>query len=69
MPSQELQGILCFPKALIEPPPKTKFPNWKVQALLMWMDFIFTPIWMLGVSFFIYDISMRFKGGPAKKIG
>ena len=36
---------------LIKPPPKTQFPNWKLQPLLMWVDFIFPIIWIIGVTF------------------
>ena len=42
-------------------------PNCKVQPLLMWMEFIFTIVWMLGVSFSRDEITMRFKGHHTDK--
>ena len=51
---------------LIKPPLK-KSPNWRVQPLLMSMEFIFPLILMLGVAFYIDEMIMRFKGHHAEK--
>ena len=42
--------------------------NWKVQPILMWMEFIFPIIWMLGVTFSVDEITMIFKGHHVEKI-
>ena len=34
----------------------------------MWMDFIFSLIWMLGVTFSMDEMTMRFKGQHEEKI-
>ena len=46
---------------MIERPPIIKFTNFKVRTLLMWMNFISTLIWIIGVAFSIDKITMRFK--------
>ena len=53
---------------LIKTPPKTQYPNWRVQPLLMWVDFIFPLIWMLGVALSIDEMTMRFKGHHTEKM-
>ena len=49
-------------KKLVKPLPKTKISNWEVQPILMWMEFIFPLIWMLGVTFSMDEMTMCFKG-------
>ena len=49
--------------------PKTKFPIWRVQPLLMSMEFIFPIIWVLDVAFSIYEMSIHFKVHHADKKG
>ena len=51
---QNFKGSFSCQKTLIKPPPKPKFPNCKVQTLLLCMEFIFPLIWMLGVTISIY---------------
>ena len=34
----------------------------------MWMEFIFQLVWMLGVTFYIDETTMRFKGHHVDKI-
>ena len=55
-------------KNLIKSPPKTNISNWKVQTILMWMEFIFPLIWMFGVKFYMYEMTIRFKVHNADKI-
>ena len=52
----------------IEPTPRTKIPNWKVNPLFMCMNYIYTLIWIIDVAFSIYEIIMCFKGHHAEKI-
>ena len=52
---------------LIKTPPKTKSPDWRVQPLLMSIEFIFSLIWMLGVTISIDKMTMRFKGHHVDK--
>ena len=52
---------------LIKPPPKTQYPNWKVQPLLMWMDFIFPLIWIIAITFYMDEMKMCFKGHHSGK--
>ena len=59
---------LLAKKNLVKPPPKTKNANRKVQPLLMWMEFIFPLICMLGVTFSLDVITMSFKGRHEYKI-
>ena len=47
---------------LIETSLRKDFPNWKIKPLLTWMDFIFRIIWLLGLSFFIVEMTIGFKG-------
>ena len=49
-------------------PPKIELPYSKIQPLLVWMDFIFTLILMLGVTFSMDKMTMHFKGHNADKI-
>ena len=60
--------LFDFQKTLIKPPPKTQFPNWKVQPLTMWTDSIFPLIWMICVTISIDEMTMNFKGNHSDKI-
>ena len=66
--ARTLRHSLLATPPQIKPPPKTKFTNWKVQPLPMWMDFIFPLTWMLGVTFFMDEMTMHCKGHHADKI-
>ena len=55
-------------KKLVKPLPKTKFPKWKVQPMLMSVDFIFPLIWMLGVTFYMDETNMHFEGHHRNKL-
>ena len=46
----------------IDTPDCSEYPNWKVRPLLMWMNFIFPTIWLLGLCFSIDEMTMRFQG-------
>ena len=52
---------------MTKPPHKMQFQNWKVQPLLICMEYIFPLIWMPGVNFSIDETNMRFKGHCAEK--
>ena len=46
----------------IDPPDCSRFPNWKVRPLLTWMNFIFPLVWLLGLCFYIDEMTMKFQG-------
>lgn len=52
-----------------EPVPSRKqSPNWKVQPLLDWMNFLFKTIWLLGVAFSIDEMTIGFQGHHRDKL-
>ena len=63
----QFKELFAWQKDLIKPPPRTQWPNWKVQPFLMRMGFIFSLIWMLVANFSIDEITMLFKSHHTKK--
>ena len=41
MRHKEFKAFLAYQDPAIYPPSKSKYPNWKVRPLLVWMNFIF----------------------------
>ena len=61
------ENYLLAKTPLTKPPPKTHLPNWKLHSIVMWMEFTIPLIWMLGVNFYMYQMTMHFKGHYAEK--
>ena len=53
---------------MMEPPPRDKYPNWKIQPLFLWMNYIFPKMWLLGVDISVDEMTMRFKGKHVDKL-
>ena len=64
---KKFKALFHFQNRLVKPPPKTKSPNWRVQPLLMSMEFIFPLVLILGVILSIYEMTIRFKAHHADK--
>ena len=56
------KAFLSIKNPLIDPPPRAKYPNWKLCSLLEWMNFIFPTAWLLGIKVAINEMTMRFQG-------
>ena len=67
MRHKEFKVFLAYQDPAIEPPSKSKCPNWKVRPLLVWMNFIFPQVWNLGQEFSIDEITIGFQGKHADK--
>ena len=65
---KNFKALFACQKTLVKYPPKTQFTNWKVQPLLMWIEFIFPLIWIIGLTFYLNEITMSFKVRHADKI-
>ena len=66
---KNFNALFDFQNHLIKPLPKINPPNWRFLPLLMPIQYIFIPIWILGVAFSIYETTMRFKFHHAEKKG
>ena len=64
---KNFKALLACQNHLIKPPPITNFPYWRLQPLIMLLKFIIPPILMLGVAFYIDEMTIRFKGFHAYK--
>ena len=51
----------------IHPPPRKKYPNWKVRPLIKWMNSLFPLIWRLGAAISIDEMTIGFKGNHIDK--
>jgi hypothetical protein len=64
---RHFKAFFAVQNPVIDVPPKSQFPNWKIRPLLMWMNFLFPLIWLLGVAFSIDEMTMGFQGRHADK--
>ena len=51
---------MCNP--MIHSPSRKKFPNWKIRPMLLWMNFLFLTIWLMGLAFSVNEMTMGFQG-------
>ena len=54
--------FILIQNSLINPPPRAKYPNWKICPLLAWMNFIFPTAWLLGTKVAINKTTIGFQG-------
>ena len=59
---KEFKAFLAYQNPAIDTPSKTKFPNWKVRPLILWMNYIFPRAWNLGQEFSIDEMTIGFQG-------
>ena len=52
----------------IENPSRSVYPNRKMRPILKWMNFIFREAWMLGTSYSVNEMKLRFQGSYKDKI-
>ena len=59
---QHFKTFLSCQNPEIDPPPRSKYPNWKMRPILKWMNFIFKEAWLLGHVYSIDEMTMCFQG-------
>ena len=65
---KHFKAFLACVNPAIHPPSRNKYPNWKIRALLRWMNKISPEIWSCGCMIAVDEMTMRFKGHHRDKL-
>ena len=65
---RHFKKILPFQNPVIKTPSRSVYPNWKMRPIFKWMDSIFREVLMLGITYSVKEMIMRFQGLHKDKI-
>ncbi len=52
---------------MIDAPPRKKKPNWKINPLIKWLNFLMPQAWILGRVFSVDEQTIGFQGNHVDK--
>jgi len=65
---KHFKSFLACVDPSIHPPDRNKFPNWKVRALIKWINKISPEAWSCAMQIAVDEMTMRFKGQHRDKL-
>jgi hypothetical protein len=61
------KAFFAVQNPMIEAPPRKKKPNWKINPLIKWLNFVMPLAWILGRVFSVDEQTIGFQGNHADK--
>ena len=65
---KHFKAFLSCANPAIDPPSRDKHPNWKVRALIKWINMISPEAWSCACQIAVDEMTMRFKGMHRDKL-